>query len=71
MMHCVVWLLQIDSISQKRALHSDLCRGQKAVWNTHLSWNCRKPGLTCGLAFSSEVVASGEDAEVMGMDTGS
>lgn len=32
----------------------------------YFSWNCRKPGLTCGLAFSNEVVAKVE----LGMEAG-
>ncbi len=38
--------------------------------STHFSWNCRKPGLTWGLAFSSEVVARGEVAGILGMEGG-
>lgn len=36
----------------------------------YFSWNCRKPGLTWGLAFSREVVASGELAGRLGMEAG-
>lgn len=38
---------------------------------THLSWNCKNPGLTWGLAFSREVVARGEVAGRLGMEAGS
>lgn len=37
---------------------------------SYFSWNCRKPGLTCGLAFSREVVASGELAGRLGIEAG-
>lgn len=38
--------------------------------STYFSWNCRKPGLTCGLAFSREVVARGELDGRLGIDAG-
>lgn len=37
---------------------------------SYFSWNCRKPGLTCGLAFSREVVARGELAGRLGIEAG-
>lgn len=46
------------------------CHLRRYKWFSYFSWNCRKPGLTCGLAFSKEVVARGELDGRLGIEAG-